>query len=116
VDIIKSAQFSPYNPDAKKARAAMVVENVENLVVENFNVSWPATPTPPEAWQIKKRIANGTLDFFYPIYTHSKQTEMSAFWGRGLVGGYLFSPLAKASHPTFDNFDVEGSSILLLTK
>jgi len=116
VDSIKSWQFSPKNPNAKKARAAMVVENVENLVVENFNITWPKTIETPLDWQVKKRIANGTLSFFYPIYEKARQTEFNAFWGRGLKGGYYFSPLAKSSHPSFPNADIENSDILLMTK
>lgn len=111
VDSIKSWQFSPKNPAAKKARAAMVVENVENLVVENLQIRWPETEETPAAWQVKKRIANGTLQFFYPNYERARQTQMHAFWGKGLKGGFLFSPLAKASHPSFEDFVLENSEI-----
>jgi len=115
-DLIKSAQFSPKNPEAKIARAALVVENVENLVVDNFHIIWPTTIETPPDWQVKKRIANGTLDFFYPNYEKARQTEMSAFWGRGLKGGYYFAPLAKSSHASFQNLDLQNSDILTLTK
>ena len=116
VDSIRSAQFSPKNPDAKRARAAMVVENVENLVVDNFNIIWPTEIETPKEWQIKKRIANGTLNFFYPIYEKARQTEMHAFWGRGLKGGYYWAPLAKASHPSFSNLDLSDCSLILHTR
>ena len=116
VDSIKSAQFSPKNPNAKRARAAMVVENVENLIVENFNIIWPKETQTPKEWQVKKRIANGTLNFFYPIYEKARQTEMHAFWGRGLKGGYYWAPLAKSSHPSFENLDLSDCSLMLMNK
>jgi len=116
VDSIKSAQFSPKNSNAKRARAAMVVENVENLIVDNFNINWPKDVETPKEWQVKKRIANGTLNFFYPIYEKARQTQMHAFWGRGIKGGYYWAPLAKASHPSFLNLDVADCTMLLLTK
>jgi hypothetical protein len=114
VDTIRSWQFSPKNPEARKARAAMVVENVDNLVVENFQVSWPTSAQPPLDWQIPKRIANGTLDFFYPIYTDAKQCEMHAFWLKGVKGGYIFSPLAKSTHPSVPALKMEGSDVKVL--
>ncbi len=116
VDTIRSWQFSPKNPAARKARAAMVVENVDNFVVENFNVSWPEAAQPPMDWQMKKRIANGTLDFFYPVYTDAKQCEMNAVWARGIRGGYYFSPLAKSSHPLIPNMDIQDSDWIRMTK
>lgn len=116
VDTIRSWQFSPMNKDARKARAAMVVENVDNFVVDNFQVSWPKTETPPKEWQIPKRIANGTLDFFYPIYTHARQCEMHAFWGRGIQNGYYFAPLAKSTHPSIPDVFTENTQWIRLTK
>jgi len=116
VDSIRSWQFSPKNPDARKARAAMVVENVDQFVVENFQISWPTSAQPPKEWQIPKRIANGTLDFFYPIYTDAKQCEMHAVWARGVKGGYYFSPLAKSSHPLIPNIVVENSDWIMMSK
>ncbi len=112
IDRSLSSQFSPQNPDAKKARAAFVAENVYNLVLDNLNISWPRTEAVPEAWQFPHRIANGTLDFFYPDYSKARQTEFSAVWGRNLQGGYIRTPLARASHDSVKGFDIKQSSIV----
>lgn len=116
VDSVKSWQFSPKNPEAKKARAAMVVENVDQLLVDNFMVEWPNAPLPPKEWQIPKRIANGTLQFFYPIYTHSKQCDMSAMWFRGVNRAFVYAPFALSSHPAVPNLVQERSNVRLIAK
>lgn len=111
VERAKSRQFSPMNPDAKIARAALVAENVRNLVVDNFNVDWPEEETTPAPWRHPKRIANGTLDAFYPDYDRARQTEFSAVWGRNLQGGYIHAPLASPSSAAKSKMDIKNSSI-----
>lgn len=113
VERAKSGQFSPMNPEAKIAGAALVAENVRNLVVDNFNVDWPETENTPEAWRHPKRIANGTHDAFYPQYDPARQTEFSAVWGRNLQGGYLHTPLAMPSNPEKPRFDIMNSTIVI---
>ena len=114
IERAKSAQFSPLNPNAKKAKAAMVVENVKNLVVENFNVTWPTTEEVPEDWKFPQRIANGTLDFFYPKYEKARETEMSAIWGRNIQGGYIRSPFLESSDASMKTFDFENSNVKII--
>lgn len=114
VDKIKSAQFSPFNPDAKKAKAAVVVENVLNLTMDNLSIQWPREKTPPKDWQHPKRIANGTMEPFFPDYSKAKQTEFHAFWGKNLQGGYVFAPTAQASDLSLKPIVLENSSIKLL--
>ena len=111
VEKAKSSQFSPMNPDAKVARAALVAENVKNMVVDNMTINWPLTNTIPRDWQHKKRIANGTFDEFELNYSAARQTEFSAIWGRGLVGGYINTPESKASDKSMPRFDIKNSSI-----
>ena len=114
VERAKSQQFSPRNPDAKIAAAALVAENVRNLVVDNFNIDWPETENTPEGWRHPKRIANGTLDAFYPSYDPARQTEFSAVWGRNLQGGYIRAPLAQPSSPEKSRLDIRESSISIV--
>ena len=99
------------NPEAKIARAALVVENVSNLVVDNFTVDWPESDEVPADWAFPKRIANGTLDAIYHDYSSSRQTEFNAIWGRGLDGGYIHTPGLKSSSNTMKTFDIKNSNI-----
>ncbi len=114
IDRAKSSQFSPQNPAAKQARAAVVVENVKNFVLENLNITWPMSSAVPKDWQFPKRIANGTIDSFYPDYFKARQTEFSAVWARNIQGGYIHSPLAKASNTTHATFDIQNSSLPII--
>ncbi|NRB47185.1 MAG: right-handed parallel beta-helix repeat-containing protein [Saprospiraceae bacterium] len=114
IERAKSSQFSPMNPNAKKAKAAMVVENVKNLVVENFHVNWPTTDEVPEDWRFPKRIANGTLDAFYPDYTKARQTELSAIWARNIQGGYIRAPLLQSSDSSMPTFDIKDAKLKML--
>lgn len=114
IERAKSSQFSPMNPDAKKAKAAIVVENVTNLVIDNFHVNWPTTEAVPEDWRFPKRIANGTLDAFYPDYSRARQTELSAIWGRNIQGGYIRAPLARSSDPSMPTFDLKNTNLKIL--
>jgi hypothetical protein len=112
IERAKSGQFSPRNPDAKKANAAIVAENVKNFVVENLMLNFPqATDTVPAEWRYPKRIANGTLDGFTPDYSKAKQTEFHAVWGRNLQGGYLRIPLAVASDKSLEILNIKNSTI-----
>lgn len=115
IDRAKSSQFSPKNPDAKMAEAAVVVENVDNFILDGLQITWPQHTEFPQDWIFPKKIANGTLDSFYPDYSRARQTEYSAVWGRGLTGGYIFAPLATASDSTRPIFDLKSSSIRTLS-
>ncbi|MEL7118986.1 MAG: glycosyl hydrolase family 28 protein [Bacteroidota bacterium] len=114
IERAKSGQFSPMNPNAKKAKAAMVIENVQNLVVENFHINWPTTDEVPADWRFPKRIANGTLDSFYPDYSRARQTELSAIWGRNIQGGYIRAPLVQSSDASMPTLDIQNSKLKIL--
>lgn len=111
VERAQSKQFSPHNPDAKIALAALVAENVKNLVIDNFTVNWPHTDKVPQDWQFPKRIANGTLDGFFPKYDQVKETEFSGIWGRNLQGGYIFAPSLESSNAKMPKLDLKESTI-----
>jgi len=115
VEKIKSGQFSPRNPEAKKATAAVVVENVNNFVLDNLQINWTKADTVPADWKFAKKIANGTLDYFYPDYTTPRPVDMSAIWGRNLQGGYIRAPLARASAPSAKAFYLQNTTINIYT-
>jgi len=113
IEKAKSSQFSPHNPEAKVALGAMVIQNVTNLVVDGFTIDWPTADTIPNEWKFPKRIANGTLESFYADYSKVKQTELSAIWGKGIDGGYIFAPMARASSSTMKTFDLTNSTVTI---
>lgn len=111
VDEVKSSQFAPVSRAAKTAKAAIVTENIRNLVLDNLLISWPETEEVPPEWQFPKKIANGTLRGFYPTRTEARQAEYQVLYGRNLKGGYIFAPLAQPSSADLSTFDLKGSSI-----
>ena len=105
----KSSQGSPMNPEARGARAAIVGENIKNLVLDGFSVIWPGD-TVPQEWQIPKRIENGTDRSFRYDYSNPRQTELSVLWGKNIQGGYINAPLAKPSDRKLKRIILENSN------
>lgn len=65
-----STQFSNHSPDARAARAAVVVDGLENLQIHNLSIQWP---------------------------DEGAQVPMHAFWLRNVRGAVIDAPFAKAS-------------------
>lgn len=108
-----SSQFPKLqdHPEAVGALAAIVAENITNLVIDNLTITWPQNNTTPENWKHPERIENGSsrihrLDYFKP-----KQADFSAFWGNKLKGGLINAPLATSSSVEKTNFDIRNSDI-----
>ena len=92
------------------AQAAIVAENLDNLVVENLKIHWPNNQT-PIAWQHKERIENGTIRIHSPNYSNPRETEFSVLWGKNLRGGYLDAPLAMSSSLKAQKYILQSSTI-----
>ncbi len=107
-----SSQFPKehLHPDAMGARAAMVVDNVKNLIVENFMVNWPKHEVTPEEWQHPERIENGSLRIHEIDYSKAKQTEFSVLWGRRIQGGHISAPYSTSSSPVMPKYDIKNTS------
>lgn len=110
-----SSQF----PDQKKhpgvgeAHAAIVADNITNLVVDNFMVNWPTTESTPLLWRHPERIENGSSRIHRHDYTKARQAEFKVFWGRNLKGGYLRMPLASSSDNS-SKYQLSHSNIRIL--
>lgn len=63
-DVAKSRQFSQKHPEARRARAVLVVEGVEDLSVDDLRVAWPADGDPPPEWRFEQRLQNGGPELF----------------------------------------------------
>jgi polygalacturonase len=79
----RSSQLSNFNPEARLARAAVVVDNITNLVLEQVATRWPADPAVP----------------------------MHALWARQIRCGQVNSPLLTASQPGLERFHLIDSQI-----
>lgn len=111
----ESHQGSPKNPVARGVRAAVVADNISELIIDGLSVGWPAD-TVPEEWLIPERIENGTNRRFNPEnydYKKPRQTEMHVFWGRNIDKGYLFAPYANASSTGKKDFMIVDSDFTI---
>lgn len=58
----RSSQLSNFNPEARVARAAVVVDNITNLVLENVAAVWPENPGVPMHGLWARKIRNGRVN------------------------------------------------------
>lgn len=105
-----SNQFAAIELEAKKAKAAIVAQNVKNLIVDNLDVTWP-TDTFEAAWKHAERIENGSLRVHTPAYASPRETEFSLLWGKNIENGYVFAPWAKASSAETQDYVLENSEV-----
>jgi hypothetical protein len=99
------------HPEAPGALAAIVADNVRNLVLDNVQIEWPRTATPPLHWQHPERIENGSMRIHRMDYAQARQTELSVFWGNRIQGGYLNNPLAAPSAGTQEKYLLKNTSM-----
>lgn len=111
-----SSQFPRLSehPEAPAALAAVVADNIRNLVVDNLQVEWPRSNSTPEAWRHPERIENGSKRIHRIDYSKSRQTDMSVFWGKNIKGGYLNNIMANASAPGLEKYVLQNSEITIL--
>ncbi|MCU0394901.1 MAG: glycosyl hydrolase family 28 protein [Chitinophagaceae bacterium] len=111
-----SSQFPKLSdhPEAPGALAAVVADNIRNLVIDNLQVNWPATDTIPASWRHAERIENGSKRIHRFDYSKARQTEMSVFWGNRLQGGYLNNIMAAPSANTAPKYVLHNADIRVL--
>ena len=114
VDGARSNQFPKVErfPEAAGARAAIVAENIENLVIQNFQINWPDGNVPDE-WRHPQRIENGTRRIHQPSYKKAQEVPFSVLWGKKLRGGFFENPLAKTSGPEIKKYDLYQSEVTI---
>jgi len=102
------------HPEAPGALAAIVADNVRNLVLDNVQIDWPRTATPPLHWQHPERIENGSMRIHRMDYVRARQTELSVFWGNNIKGGYLSNIMAEASAPGMQKYVLQNAEMKVL--
>jgi hypothetical protein len=110
------AELANHNPEARRARAAVVAENVRGLDVSDLEIQWPEPGVEPGAirdvaWVPPVKAVNGTRGTFGPeSFNPGKPTPFSVLWGRGLEEG-RFDAGETAPYAGAPRFDLEGCSI-----
>ena len=111
-----SGQFPKFkdHPEAGGAQAAVVVENITNLIIDNLQIQWPTTNIIPDGWKHPERIENGSDRIHHLDYSKAKQTEFSVFWGKNIQGGYIHAPLVKPSSNQKNKFVIKNSDFQII--
>jgi polygalacturonase len=86
---VGGAQFARFSPWARTERAALVAENIRDLIVDGFDVRWPTRPS-PAAWQFERKAANGCDELFAPAdWGEGAPVPFAVASVRNVNGGYL---------------------------
>lgn len=111
-----SSQFPKLSDHAEApgALAAVVADNIRNLVIDNLQVNWPSTASTPAAWSHPERLENGSKRIHRFDYAKSRQTELSVFWGKNIQGGYLNNILVKPSSSAVEKYVLVKSTVQVL--
>ncbi len=105
-----SSQFAAIDMEAKKAKAAIIAQNVDGLFIDNLSITWPTDKIPTE-WQWKERIENGSDRVHTPNYANPKSTEFSILWAKNVKSGIVNVPFSKASSSKMKDFILINSKI-----
>jgi hypothetical protein len=105
----KSGQFCAHSPEARIARAAVVADNMNNLVIDGLAIEWPR-PGSDAGWFSGPRAYNGSreLDEIDPA---APAPAFAVLWGRDLRGGIIRAPLARPSDDGADKYALTDSDI-----
>ena len=100
-------QCSFYNPEARFAHAAFVVENAKNLSLIGFNVQWPEDPLPTD---FMPKYDKGKLTYD-PRTGPRPNAKFSVVWAKNVKGGIIDAPFSKPSHDGIKKFEFINSEI-----
>ena len=106
-DAAGSAQFSNHSREARRARAAIVVDTAENLVVDGLLITWP-TEGSAAGWSSETRIENGGERQIPPA---AQQPPFHVVWARNVRGGRLHAPLARPSADGVDRYALQDCDV-----
>jgi hypothetical protein len=85
----------------RKQRAAVVAENIKNLVVNHIQLEWPSDAVQAD-WQWPfRRDYSLEGESYRPSYTRNMECDLDILWGNQLDGGYIWAPnsLSSADKP-----------------
>lgn len=105
-----SGQFSPGNPEARLARAAVIADGIRNLRIENLEVNWPTSAAVPVEWRLPVKRENGGYRLFRPDYIAVRPVPFHALWAKNTTGR-LSAPGLAASAPEIESCKLIGSDL-----
>ena len=109
-----SDQCSNHSPKARVATAAIVAENIENLIIDGLTVTWPQGPAPQE-WRIPVKRENGTFERLHNItYDTPAGPDFSAIWARGIRSGSIRITNLRGTSPNSKAVDMVGCGAKIL--
>ena len=110
-----SSQFPKpeFHPGAMGAKAAIVADNIKNLVIDNLLIKWPGDTT-PEKWKHPERIENGSMRIHKEDYSSPRQTEFNVLWGKRLEGGFINAPAVSSSDKNKKKYQLTNSNIQII--
>lgn len=93
------------SPEARRAAAALVAENVQQLRVTNFDVRWPAAPAPADWLPDWKRLRNTAEILPRDGWLAEAKPVVPAFWLRGVSAEIGTKAQGYNGAPTIDARD-----------
>lgn len=113
-DSARSAQYSPRNKNARKQRAAIVAEGVEQLTIRDLKIEWPAGPV-PSAWRQPVKIENGwKYRTIRPKYDRPQECTFQVLWGNNLRDADLHLDGVTSSDTKLKPYTLENSTYRLV--
>jgi hypothetical protein len=105
-------------PELRSASAAMAVENVKNLTVSDFQITYPVYPV-PEDWKLLKSPLRMYNREYYEgqdekIRSGEIRPTFHAFWGKNIQKGNLDLRMSTASEPGVKKVLLLESDVLLV--
>jgi len=110
----RSAQFSNPCREARKARAAVVMQNVKDVYIDNLRTTWPSVGEVPAEWRHKTKRENGPTRIFEPDWSTTRPADFALVWAKN-VSGIVNAPFGSGSSPAA-NDDIDATSRLTVRK
>jgi len=93
-------------PDARRARAAVVAQNIKNFRLEGLSVIWPQE-IPPETFLPKYQKGEIVHD---PRKEFDSMPPFHAFWGKGIDKAIIDIPFKSGSTPETEPIHLENAT------
>jgi hypothetical protein len=105
-------------PDLRSASAAMAVENVKNLFVSDFQITYPVYPVPDDWKLLKSPLRMNNREYYEgndeKIRSGELRPKFHAFWGKNINNGSLDLRMSTASEPDVKKVVILESDVFLV--
>jgi hypothetical protein len=101
-------QSSNFNPEARIAKAAVVAENISNLILQNMTIAWPDGKVPAD-FLSKKEHHEEIID---PKTSTLPLPAFHAIWANN-VSGTIDAPLISSSEKNIEKFHLNNCKLTI---